>query len=93
MAKVLEPNVDAIVLTSPSARPGADLVRVASRLPRQEKPVLVEPRPLAALEEARALAVARGASLCIAGSLYLLGDLIPWLPGPDGVVAAALNAF
>ena len=92
MARALEPQVDAIVLTSPSARPGADLARVASRLPRQGKPIFVEPRPLAALEEARALAIARGASLCIAGSLYLLGDLIPWLPGPNGQ-PAALNAF
>jgi dihydrofolate synthase / folylpolyglutamate synthase len=93
MLRALVPEVDAVVLTCPTARPDGDLARVAAGLRRSGRAVLVEPRPLAALEEARALAVSRGASLCVAGSLYLLGDLLPWLPGPDGAVAAAMDAF
>jgi dihydrofolate synthase/folylpolyglutamate synthase len=92
MLRALAPAVQAIVLTCPSARPGAELGRFGRRIAVAGRPVLVEPTPIAALEEARNLAVRRGASLVIAGSLYLLGDLIPWLPGPDGTAAVAMTA-
>jgi dihydrofolate synthase/folylpolyglutamate synthase len=93
MLRHLAPGAAAIVLTSPSARPGGDLDRLARRLSRELRvPVLVEPRPIAALDAARRLTVDLGTrrgrpregqpSLVIAGSLYLLGDLIPWLPAP-----------
>lgn len=87
MLRHLAPGAAAVVLTTPSARPGADLDRLASRLRRdlaasgaRGTPILVEPRPIAALDTARRLATHDGASLVIAGSLYLLGDVIPWLP-------------
>ncbi len=89
MLRHLAPGAAAVVLTAPSARPGADLERLAQRLRRdlvaagqRGTPILVEPRPVAALDTARRLAAGDGASLVIAGSLYLLGDLIPWLPEP-----------
>lgn len=92
MLRALTPHVDAVVLTSPSARPDGDLQRLARGISRFGRPVLIEPKPVAALEEARNYAVQRGASLVIAGSLYLLGDLLPWLPGPNGAPAAAIAA-
>ncbi len=88
MLRHLAPGSAAVVLTSPSARPGGDLARLSRRLSRDLRvPVLVEPRPIAALDAARRLSLDLGtrqerASLVIAGSLYLLGDLIPWLPAP-----------
>ncbi len=89
MLRQLAPGAAAVVLTSPSARVGADLARLASGLGRdlaasgqRRTPILIEPRPIAALDAARRLATSERASLVIAGSLYLLGDLIPWLPDP-----------
>lgn len=92
MLRALAPSVQALVLTCPSARPGAELARLGRRVSAAGRPALIEPTPVAALEEARNLAVRMGASLVIAGSLYLLGDLIPWLPGPDGSAAVAMSA-
>jgi len=78
--KPLAPWADAIVLTQSQARPVADFapfLRTASRLTRA--PVMVVADNHRALEVATGLAGPEG-GVCLTGSLYLIGDLLPLLP-------------
>ncbi|MGM0578175.1 MAG: bifunctional folylpolyglutamate synthase/dihydrofolate synthase [Myxococcota bacterium] len=75
----LGPLVDAVVVTTLPDMPPPPLEPL-SKLSRDHRVHLeVEPHLPAALEQARRLAAPEG-GLLIAGSLYLLGDVIPLLP-------------
>lgn len=81
MLKVLAPLADAIVLTQSQARPVSDFEPFAARARRFTRaPVVCQPSQLRALEMASGLAGSEGGVL-LTGSLYLVGDLLPHLPG------------
>lgn len=78
--KSLVPLADAVVMTQSQARPVADFEvfrKKAQRLTRA--PVMVVPDQRRALEVANDLAGPEG-GVCLTGSLYLIGDLLPHLP-------------
>jgi dihydrofolate synthase/folylpolyglutamate synthase len=67
-----------VTTTAPSNRaaPAADLARLVTSV-RPEMAVLVEPDPGRALDQACRI----GGDVCVAGSIFLLGAILPLLPG------------
>ena len=80
MLKALAPLCDAIVLTQSQARPVADFAPFVRRVQKLTRsPVMVVEQQGRALEVAQSLAGPEG-GVCLTGSLYLIGDLLPLLP-------------
>lgn len=80
MLKALVPLFDAVVMTQSQARPVGDFGRFQRRAQSLTRaPVLVVEDRDRALDAARGLAGAEG-GVCLTGSLYLIGDLLPRLP-------------
>jgi folylpolyglutamate synthase/dihydropteroate synthase len=78
MLGCLLPHATHLVVTSPPTPRAAaveDLRRLAARA-RPERPVLVEPDPSRALD----LAWSLGRDVCVAGSIFLIGAILPLLP-------------
>jgi dihydrofolate synthase/folylpolyglutamate synthase len=79
MLRELLPHATAVVLTTPPTHRAAPLnhLRAIVHENRPGVPLLEEPSPQAAFEAA----VARGPVVCVAGSIYLMGAVVPLLPG------------
>ena len=78
MLGCLLPHATHLVVTSPPTPRAADideLRRLAAGV-RPELPVLVEPDPSRALD----LAWTFGRDVCVAGSIFLIGAILPSLP-------------
>jgi folylpolyglutamate synthase/dihydropteroate synthase len=75
MLRVLVPRATRMVLTSPPSRRAASPADVGTLVAGLAPglPVLVEADPARAL----ALAFESGRSICVAGSIYLLGAVLP----------------
>ena len=80
MLRALIPHATQMILTSPPsprAASPADLGALIATL-KPELPIQVEPDPSTAI----ACAFRFGRSICVAGSIYLLGAILPTIPQP-----------
>ncbi|MFO0748423.1 MAG: Mur ligase family protein [Myxococcota bacterium] len=89
MIETLSREVDAVVLTSSSARPVSDFAPYLAMARKAGVRHLVhDPDAARALMSARSIAGPEGGVL-MTGSLYLIGDLLPLLPLPEAPVLTA----
>ncbi len=81
MLRQLLPHATQVVLTSPPSPRAASPARIGALIATltPEMPVQIEPDPSKAI----ACAFQSGRSICVAGSIYLLGAILPTLPEDD----------
>ena len=85
--EALAPKVDRVIITAIPDTPLPDLEVLSTIAKEHGAWVDVEPDLEQALDQARDYAAPRG-GLLIAGSLHLVGAVIPSLPGVGGLLAS-----